>query len=74
MMKKEHLKTSLIVPLLMFVAFVIKQYYGIEIPQEVMDGLAETIATFILIGGTIYGIFKNHNDPNDPSDENKTPE
>lgn len=53
---------TMLLPILSTVAILIQLVFGIQIPEEVLDQTATAVANLILVGITVYGIFKNHKD------------
>lgn len=60
----KNFNKSVILPVLMFLAFVLKQFFGVDIPDETIDNFADGLVNLVMIIFTIWGIFKNHKKEN----------
>lgn len=56
----KNVNKSMILPILSFIAFVLKTSFQISIPEDVLNGFADAIVNVLLMASTIYGIIKNH--------------
>lgn len=51
---------SMVLPIVMVIAMAIKIIFGIDIPQDTIDQITQSIVTLGAAVYAIYGIYKNH--------------
>lgn len=61
------MSNTVIAPIIAFLIVAIKVIFGIEIPAEIGGQITDVIVVVASLATVVYGIFKNHKKPADPT-------